>query len=159
MSSVAEPPDAVSPGRGPLDEDRAQSMADEGGASAAAWDGDAQAELVRPGAGRPPSPRGARGERSHLPGRGADLDVQTTAAGLQLEGHMERTCRGCRKPLSPEETCYIKDGLAYCCAACAGNAGCTCARDPLPLTLTPSVSERAPRAFPWMPEPPRIGRS
>ncbi len=42
---------------------------------------------------------------------------------------MERVCRGCRNPLSPEETAVIKDGLPYCCFGCAKGTGCTCARE------------------------------
>jgi len=40
MSPVTETREAPTPGLTSLDEDRAQSMADEGGASAASWDGD-----------------------------------------------------------------------------------------------------------------------
>jgi hypothetical protein len=39
---------------------------------------------------------------------------------------MERCCSGCRKPLTPDDTSFIKDGLPYCCAACATGASCTC---------------------------------
>ena len=39
---------------------------------------------------------------------------------------MERFCRGCRKTLTPDDTCFIKDGLPYCCAGCAAGTGCTC---------------------------------
>ena len=41
---------------------------------------------------------------------------------------MDRICRGCGNPLAPEETSVIKDGLPYCCVACAQGKSCTCDR-------------------------------
>lgn len=39
---------------------------------------------------------------------------------------MEGVCHGCRKLLSSEETCVLKDGHLYCCLGCARNTRCTC---------------------------------
>lgn len=61
---------------------------------------------------------------------------------------MGRGCHGCHKLLSPEETSYIKDGVIYCCSACARNAGCTCARDNFAVSLVPPAADRNSRAFP-----------
>ncbi len=56
---------------------------------------------------------------------------------------MERGCRGCKRPLTPDETLFIKDGLPYCCADCAASRGCTCA----PVARA-AVSSRRPTPEP-----------
>jgi len=61
---------------------------------------------------------------------------------------MGRACHGCHKFLSPDETSYIKDGVIYCCSACARNTGCTCARDGVAEGLVPPADDRDSRAFP-----------
>lgn len=43
------------------------------------------------------------------------------------EDGMEACCRGCQRPMTTDETWYFKQGIPYCCAACANGAGCTCA--------------------------------
>jgi hypothetical protein len=56
-------------------------------------------------------------------------------------------CYGCHRPISSQETLYIKGGNAYCCAACARNVGCTCPRhDRSTLELVTSAAESGPPA-------------
>jgi len=62
---------------------------------------------------------------------------------------MHRTCRGCQNPLTPDDTSFIKDGLPYCCAGCAQNVGCSCARGTQDADGHPSrPSFRRARAVP-----------
>jgi hypothetical protein len=56
---------------------------------------------------------------------------------------MNRICRGCERPLTPDDTSFIKDGLPYCCAGCATATGCTCGPG-----ARPAASRRVERAAP-----------
>jgi hypothetical protein len=59
---------------------------------------------------------------------------------------MQRSCRGCKQPLAPDDPwLFVKGDFVYCCAGCAEGPACTCRRSAIGAPSSPlrSLLDRA----------------